>query len=259
MDDYRRLLGELTKFRRPAVAFSGGVDSTFLLRAVKDAFGRADAFLASCAFVPPKELLEARELAASIGAALYEIPVDVLADPAIAGNPADRCYTCKKRLFIALWDAARAQGCDALLEGSHADDLNDYRPGRRALEELGVQSPMMSAGIGKARIRELSRELDLPTWDKPAMACLATRFPTGETLTPEGIARVARAEETLAELGFPAVRVRSHGEVARIELPPAQMEGALARRNEISEAARRAGFRFAALDLDGYKMGSMNA
>jgi uncharacterized protein len=185
---------------------------------------------------------------------------DILSLPAVAQNPPDRCYHCKAALFIQLLETARDLGMERLVDGSNLDDLDDYRPGKRALAELGIASPLQEAGFTKADIRELSRQLGLSTWDRPAAACLASRIPSGTPLTRENLAQVERCEAFLHGLGYPGCRVRHHGQLARIEVAEAHMERLVEPtvRHEVVGFFREAGFRYVTLDLEGYRMGSLN-
>jgi uncharacterized protein len=243
------------------VAFSGGVDSTFLLRAAVDALGeRALAVTVASAIHPPFEVEEAECLARELGARHRLLHADPLAVEAIATNPPDRCYHCKQQLFSQLLELARQEGLSIVADGTNADDAADYRPGQRALSELGVRSPLREVGFTKAEIREASRALGLPTHDKPAYACLATRVPYGERLTPERLHRIAAAEQLLRDLGVQQVRVRDHGDTARIEVNPDDWQLLLQppHRGRLTEALRQLGYRYVTLDLDGYRTGSMN-
>jgi len=246
-----------------AIAFSGGVDSTFLLRIALDELG-ADGVLALTAVsptYPEHEQRECRELAAQLGARQIELYSDELQEEGFAANERDRCYHCKHALFSRFVDEAHANHCPHLLDGSNVDDLGDIRPGQRALTELGVLSPLLQAGLHKQEIRDLSRELGLPTWDKQPYACLATRFPFGTRITAERLQQVDRCEAVLRRHAFRNYRVRYHGDTARIEVGPGEIERFCdaALRAEVIREFRAAGFVFVALDLEGYRTGSLNA
>jgi len=241
------------------VAYSGGLDSTFLAHVAKDVLGeKALAVTATSETFPMFEREDAARFARDIGLRHETIETSELGIPGFAENPPDRCYHCKKELFGRLVALAAERGLASVIDGTNADDLGDYRPGRRALEELGVRSPLLEVGLGKAEIRLCSRRAGLPTSEKPSYACLASRFPYGERITSEGLAQVDAAEGALRGMGFARVRVRHHGSVARVEVDPAEIANAVEKREEIAEAVKRAGFRYVALDLDGYRTGSMN-
>jgi uncharacterized protein len=243
------------------VAFSSGVDSTFLLRVAHEELGErvVAATIRSHTF-PRRELDEAVAFCRAEGVRHEVIDSEELDIPGFAENPPDRCYHCKRELFSKLLAFAHENGLAAVLEGSNIDDDGDYRPGRRAIRELGIVSPLHDVGLTKAEIRALSREMGLPTSDKPSFACLASRFPYGERITVFGLERVEKAEQWLldAGLGLTQLRVRSHGDMARIEVPPADIPRLAARAAEIAAAFNDLGFAYVTLDLLGYRTGSMN-
>lgn len=232
-----------------ALAFSGGVDSALLLWAAKNSGTDVTAYYVKSAFQPEFELRDARRLAEELGAKMVVIELDVLCDSEITANPANRCYYCKKRIFTAIAEAARADGYEVLIDGTNASDDAADRPGIRALQELSVRSPLRECGITKAEVRRLSREAGLFTWDKPAYACLATRIPTGEVITAEKLARTERAEEFLERLGFRDFRVRLAGENAKLQLREEQLPLLLEKRNEII-AGLAPDYRSVLLDLE---------
>ena len=244
-----------------AVAFSSGVDSTFLLKVAHEELGkRALAVTARSHSFPKREQDEAAAFCAREGIRQVVVDSEELAIPGFCQNPPNRCYLCKRALFTRMLTAAAEHGVAAVAEGSNVDDLGDYRPGLQAIAELGVKSPLRAAGLTKAEIRELSRELGLPTWEKPSFACLASRFVYGEEITREKLSMVEAAEEFLRGLGLRQLRVRVHGMLARIEAEPAEIARLAAPelREKISVHFRALGFQYVALDLEGYRTGKMN-
>ncbi len=241
------------------VAFSAGVDSTFVLAVAAEVLpGRALALTAHSPSVPMAEREEARSLAARLGVRHVErtsLEQDV---PGYVQNGSDRCYFCKGELYRLCEEVARTEGISAVLDGFNADDRRDHRPGHRAAEERRVSSPLAEAGLTKVEVRAWSEAYGLPTWDKPQMACLASRIPYGTPVTPERLAQVERAEASVRALGFRDLRVRHHGEIGRVEIGEGEIEAAFRRRGEISAAVKGAGFRVAALDLEPFRSGRMN-
>lgn len=259
---YQRLQRTLRDLRSLAVGFSGGVDSTLLLRVAHDELGdRVLAVTAASEMHPAAELEAAKALAAEIGAPHVVIETSPLELACVRANPPDRCYHCKRALLTRIARVASERGIDRVADGTNADDADAYRPGLRAAEELGVLRPLQDAGLTKADLRGLSRELGLPTWDKPAYACLATRFPYGHELRPAELRMVEAAEDFLRELGFRQCRVRHHGSVARIEVEPGRVADAAAPETavRIVRRLREIGFRYVTLDLQGYRSGSFDA
>jgi pyridinium-3,5-biscarboxylic acid mononucleotide sulfurtransferase len=258
----KKLKNMLKSLKRVVIAYSGGVDSTFLLKMAVDMLGRENALAvtARSETYPAGEFNEARALAKRIGARLMVIHTSELDIKGFKNNPVNRCYYCKKELFSKLKDIARAQGLDHCLDGTNYDDLKDVRYGRFAAKELGIKSPLLESKITKADIRQFSKELNLKTWDKPSFACLASRFPYKTKITKRELSAVEKAEEFLRGLGVTQVRVRHHGTLARIEVYPREIKILLTRASvrRISQKFKRLGFSYTTVDLVGYRTGSMN-
>ncbi len=257
---YQELTQRICGLKTAAVAFSGGVDSSLLCRVAHDLLGdNAIAITVVSPMLPRSEIERAKALAEIVG--IRHILLDEpRIDPEVAANPRQRCYICRKIEFSKIKQAAGENGIECVLDGSNQDDLSDYRPGLRALEELGIASPLRDAGLTKAEVRELSRRLGLPTWDKPAFACLASRVPYGETITTAKLLRIERAEECLRSFGLRQVRVRSHEDLARIEVareerPALFDEGIM---DDVSVRLKSFGFLYVSMELSGYQTGSMN-
>lgn len=258
-------LGELEGIVAPygsaLVAFSGGVDSSLALAVAARALPKEKvlAVTSNNETYLPSELDLARGFAESLGVEHLVVNTRELDDPNYASNPTNRCYFCKSTLYSDLGKMAAERGYGCVVDGANADDEGDYRPGRKAAKELGVVSPLSQAGVSKEEVRAIAHHLGLPSWDKPALACLSSRFPYGQEITPEKLRQVAHAEEFMREQGFRQVRVRHHGEIARLEVGPEEMERAFAMREEISSELSEAGFLYVTLDLAGYRSGSLNA
>ena len=257
---FNDLLSALRNAESAVLAYSGGVDSSFLLKAMKLSGIR---FLAVTAFsetMPEKDLNHAVSFAKEIGVEHLVIHTDELSNESFVSNPPDRCFFCKEDLFKKLHKIAKDNNYEHIFDGTNTDDLSDYRPGLKAAALYGVKSPLAEKGFSKQDIRSMSRELGLSTWDHPSSPCLSSRFPYGRRITLSGLRQVEKAEEFLRELGLREVRVRNHGELARIEVNEKNMNTLLAPQNrrKITEAFKAMGFSFVALDLEGYISGSMN-
>ena len=254
----KNLLGEMGKV---LVAFSGGVDSSFLLKVAVDVLGEnVLAVIASSETYPEKERDEAVKLAKRLNVRYEVIQTKELENPDFAHNPPERCYFCKMELFSKLKDIAESEGIPYVLDGSNFEDTSDFRPGAKAAEELGVRSPLKETGLVKEEIRQLSKYVDLPTWNKPSLACLSSRFPYFTEIEPESLKQVAQAEEFLKGLGFNQVRVRHHGQIARVEIEPQEFSKIVekATKEKIINAFKKFGFIYITLDLAGFRSGSMN-
>lgn len=261
LEKYDALKKYIKSFGSVAVAFSSGVDSTFLLYASKEALGdQAIAVTASSCSFPKRELDEAKAYCKSMGIRHLIVRSEELEIEGFSQNPANRCYLCKKELFEKIREIAGSEGIAEIAEGSNLDDNGDYRPGLIAVAELGIKSPLREVGFTKKEIRTLSRYLGLPTWEKQSFACLASRFPYGETISEEKLRMVDQAEQFLLDMGFHQLRVRIHGDIARIELMPEEFPRFLSEevRSQVNEHLRKIGFHYVTLDIQGYRTGSMN-
>jgi len=252
----KEILGELDSV---VVAYSGGVDSTLLLKVAHDCLGeRAVAVTALSASLPDQERAEAEAIVYQIGARHVTIESQETADPRYLANGPDRCYFCRVDVFGRLIDYARQHGYRYVVDGNNADDVGDHRPGRQAAREHGVRSPLLEAGLTKAEIRDLARTMGLPNWDKPAAACLSSRVPYGTPITLTMLSQIEQAELLLKKLGLRQVRVRHHGQMARLEVEPVDFEKLLAHRLELVEQLTALGYTYVTLDLAGFRSGSLN-
>ena len=245
-----------------AVAFSGGVDSSLLLylavQAAEKQGHKVYALTADTVLHPSSDLEIARKVAKSAGAVHHVVTVDELKDPAILKNPVDRCYLCKKQLFLEFFQVCRELGAACILEGSNADDLAVYRPGIRAVRELQVDSPLAETGFTKAEVRKMAAELGIPTASRPSTPCMATRLPYGAVLEPELLRKIEQGEGFLKDLGFSNIRLRVHGEITRLELPADALEEAVRQREAVVRGLQEMGFRYITIDLEGFRSGSMD-
>jgi uncharacterized protein len=255
----KALSDKIKSYQSVVVAFSGGVDSTFLLLlAMRELGGKVVAATVDSVLMPRREVAEAEELASLLGCSHVILPAEPLKLREVRENSPERCYYCKRYLFGVLCDFARKEGYLAVLDGSNKDDEIDYRPGRKAALELGIQSPLLEVGITKAEIRQYSRKAGLPNWDRPAAACLASRIPYGEEITEDKVRMIEEAEAYLSSLGCSPVRVRWHQGVGRIETSLDHFPAVLEHRRKIADHLKALGFRYVSLDLMGYRRGSLN-
>lgn len=260
-DKIEKLQNILRGYGSVLVAFSGGVDSSFLLKVAVDTLGeQAAAFTVASPLHQGWEIDEARSLATEIGVRHFVIESDELASPEFAANPPDRCYICKTAVFSAALKLAAQHGLSCVADGSNLDDLGEYRPGRKALEELQIKSPLLEAGFSKEEIRTASRELGLSTWNRQSFACLASRFPYGTEITRERLRQVEKCETFLKDEGFRVFRVRYHGDIARVEVALADFQRLTAAplREKLCRFFRESGFSYVTLDLEGFRSGSMD-
>lgn len=261
MDKLTKLKEELIKYDKLAVAYSGGVDSTFLLKVAHEVLGdKVVALTADSCFFTKDERRSTKDFCNKEGIQHVFVEVDVLSDKNIKLNPPNRCYYCKSRIFSAMKQAANSIGITTVAEGSNMDELSDYRPGLKAIHELAVISPLRTAGLYKEEIRILSRNIGLDTWQNPSMACLASRIEYGEELTDESLRRIEQAEKLLRDMGFSQCRVRKHGSIARIEVLPEEIKSLLDdnRRTLVVEGLQAMGFSYVTIDMKGFRAGSMN-
>ena len=256
---FKQLKDNLKKMQSVAIAYSGGVDSTFLVNVAHDVLGKnAIAITATSSTYPKRELEQAKKLAKQIGIRHIIINSEETEIDEFSKNPINRCYYCKKELFTKIKQIVNKENINYILDGSNIDDTYDYRPGTKALKRLGIISPLKDVGLTKQEIKELSQSMDLETWDKPAFACLASRFPYGIEITKDRLKQVERAETLLQSLGIKQFRVRYHNEIARIEVSKNDFQLILKHSDNIVKEFKELGFKYITLDIEGYRTGSMN-
>ena len=258
--DIQKLRKILKAYKSVLVAFSGGTDSSFLLKAAVDFLG-ADKVLAitvKSELIPAEKVTEAENIAGKIGVRWESISIPVLSEKNFVKNPPDRCYICKKAILKKLKEIARKKGINEVAEGTNIEDTKQYRPGSKAIKELGVKSPLLEANFTREEIKKISRKLNMPSWNKNSFTCLATRFPYGTRLTKKKLKRVESAENLLAAKTFKKFRVRSHGDIARIEVPEKDFDKLLSHRKTIIAEFKKIGYDYVTLDIEGYRSGSMD-
>ncbi len=258
IEKLNRLKKILSGYKSAIIAFSGGVDSTLLARVAKDVCPNVELITVSFSAIPEFEISDSIELAVTLALKHKIMKTDELEIPGFSENGLERCYHCKKYLFTTIKECALNNNFDIILDGTNADDTNDYRPGRKALKELGIMSPLKASNLSKKEIRLISKDYGLSTESKPSYACLASRFPYGEKLTKAKLMRVGLTEEDIRNLGFTQLRVRSHENLARIEFIPEEINDAWAKRKLVEEKCKQRGFDYVALDTSGYRTGAMN-
>lgn len=262
MDKYNKLYEYLNKFEKVAIGFSGGVDSSLLIRAAVESLGKKNVIAVTIlsSLFSQQEREEALNIAKIVGVRHIVHSLDVFSIPNFKQNPIDRCYICKTRIFETIKEIAKSNGINVVLDGTNSDDEGDYRPGMKALKELGIISPLKECGLGKIDIRKMSRDNDLVTWDRPSLACLASRIPYNEQITEEKLRKIEKAEDILRTFGFTQFRVRFHDTIARIELTKEEMPKIFKDNtaNFVVSSIKKVGFTYVTLDLSGYRTGSLN-
>jgi len=250
----------LKQYKSVLVAFSGGTDSGFLLKAAIDFLGaeKVLAVTVKSEVIPERKITEAKKIAEEIGSRWEMVEIPILSEKNLIKNPTDRCYLCKKIILKHLKKIAKKEGIKEVIEGTITEDTQEYRPGKKAIKELGIKSPLLEAGFTKEETRRLSRKLGLPSWNKPSFSCLATRFPYGTKLTKRHLKRIEEAEAILATKTFSQFRVRHHGKIARIEVLEKDLDKLLSQRKNIIAEFKKTGYNYITLDLEGYRSGSMD-